>query len=240
MRYLLSLPILLFLSACGDVPSEDPLAALEQELATDRSDPAVAATLADPIMTDTALTSRANANAVRPPPGPYTAPIPVSDIAARGSTADLIAREKLDPAPAAQGDCPECSAARDALTLAAVAQPIVGQCAAALGYSNGWVTRLPANLPIHPNARVMEAAGAATDRCDVRIVRFWSDLPSDKAIDWYFTRAKASGFIFDRKADAIGQRIAGRHPDGSRYALFVDPRDRGGADMVLVTSAPRR
>lgn len=245
MRRFLSLPILLCLSvglgACGNAPSEDPLEALERELAEDRGDPAVASALADPIMTDTMLATRANANAVRPATGPYAAPIPVSDIAARGSTADLIAREKLDAAPAAQGDnCPECAAARNALTLASLAEPMVGRCAAALGYSNGWVTQLPATLPVLPNARVMEAAGTATDGCDVRVVRFWGDLPPDKTIDWYFTRTKASGFTFDRRADEIGERIAGRHPDGSRYTLFVDPRDRGGSDLVLVTSVSQR
>ncbi|VXD00583.1 hypothetical protein [Sphingomonas sp. AX6] len=238
MRATLTLPILIALAACGDAPSEDPLAALERELAADAGDPAVVVALADPITTDPMLSARANTNSVRPPSGPFTAPIPASDVAARGNTADLIAREKLEAAPAATGEgCSDCANAREALTLATLAAPIAGQCGAQLGYSNGWATRLSDAVPLIPNARVIEAAGASSQRCDLRVVRFWSDLPPDTLTDWYFTRAKAARYASDRQADTVGQRLAGRHPDGQRYALFVDPRDGGGSDVALVVRA---
>lgn len=235
MRAALTLSVALALAACGEAPSDDPLATLESELAAGAGDPAVTAALADPIMTDPMLVARANANAVRPPSGPYTAPIPASDVAARGSTADLISRETLAAAPAAGDEsCSDCAAARGALTLATLAAPIAGQCAAQLGYSNGWATRLPAAVPLIPNARIIEAAGVSNAGCDLRVVRFWSDLPSDTLVDWYFTRAKAARYTSERQADAVGQRLSGRRSDGQHYALFVDPRDGGGSDVALV------
>ena len=239
----LSLSILLVacagIAACRDAPSEDALTLLERELAEDGSDPAVAAALADPIMTDTALAARHNAAAIRPPSAPYAAPIPMPDVAARGSTADLIARETLTAAPAATGDgCPDCVAARRAPTLAAAAAPVIGRCSDSIDYSNGWATRLPAAIPMIPDTRVSEAAGIARGSCDVRIVRFWSDLPPDRTIDWVFTRASAAGQRVDRAADALGSRIDGRARDGSRYRLFIDPRPGGGSDLLLVTLGP--
>lgn len=232
----LSMPLLAaLLAACGAAEADDPLVALEAELVADAGDPAVAAALADPIMTDATLASRANANAVRPPPMPYAAPIPQSDVARRGSTADAIARDRLESAPAATGDgCAECEAARDATTLAELARPVAGRCSDAIQYSHGWTTRLPDTVPLIVNARVTEAAGVANAQCDVRIVRFWSDLPPDRLIDWYFTRAKAVGYATDRQADAGGQRLAGRHSGGARHTLFVDPRSDGGSDVSLI------
>jgi len=237
MRAAFALSIVITLAACADAPGEDPLAALERELAADAGSPAVAAALADPIMTDPTLSARANTNAVRPPAGPYTAPIPPSDVAARGSTADLIARDKLESPPASGESCTDCAAARDALTLATLAAPVAGQCASRLGYSNGWATRLLDAVPLIPNARLTEAAGIADERCDLRVARFWSDLPPERLIDWYFTRAKAARYTSDVRADAIGKRLSGRHPDGSRYTLFVDPRQAVGSDVALVIEA---
>lgn len=232
----LSMPLLAtLLAACGTAEIDDPLVALEAELAADAGDPAVAAALADPIMTDTTLASRANANAVRPSPMPYAAPVPQSDVARRGSSADIIARDKLESAPAPTGDgCAECTAARDATTLAELSRPVAGRCSDAIRYSHGWTTRLPDAVPLIVNARVTEAAGVANAQCDLRIVRYWSDLPPDRLIDWYFTRAKAAGYAADRQADAQGQRLSGRHSGGARYTLFVDPRGDGGSDVSLV------
>ncbi len=237
MRAAIALSLALILAACADAADEDPLATLERELAADAGDPAAAAALADPIMTDPTLSARANTNAVRPPAGPYTAPIPPSDVAARGSTADLIARDALERPPESGESCADCAAARDAPTLVTLAVPVAGQCASQLGYSNGWATRLPDAVPLIPNARLTEAAGITNERCDLRIVRYWSDLPPERLIDWYFTRAKAARYASDVRADAIGQRLSGRHPDGSRYTMFVDPRAAGGSDVALVVQA---
>lgn len=232
MRALLALPLLL--AGCGEAPADDPLAALEAELAADASDPAVAAALADPIMTDPALVSRADSNAVRPASAPYASPIPAPDVAARGSAADLIAREKLDPAPASSGDCAECATARAATTLAALATPFAGQCANQITYSHGWSTRLPDAVPLAPGARLVEAAGLSNPACDLRAIRYWSDLDPSRLIDLAFTRAKAGGYASERHADAIGERLSGRHPGGSQFALHVDPRDGGGSNVLLL------
>ncbi len=240
MRAAFALSLVLTLAACADAPDEDPLAALERELAADAGNPAVAAALADPIMTDPTLSARANTNAVRPPSGPYTAPIPPSEVAARGSTADLIARDTLESPPANGEPCTECAVARDALTLAALTAPVAGQCASRLGYSNGWAVRLHDAVPLIPNARMTEAAGVANERCDLRVVRFWSDLTPERLIDWYFTRTKAARYTSVLRADTIGQHLSGRHPDGSRYSLFVDPRDGGGAEVALIVQHPAR
>lgn len=238
MRAAITLSLALILAACADAPDEDPLAALERELAADAGDPAVATALADPIMADPTLSARASTNAVRPPSGPYTAAIPASDVAARGSTADLFAREKLETPPVADEEgCTDCATARDAKTLVALASPLAGQCASRLTYSNGWATLLPDAVPLIPNARVVEAAGVEDRSCDLRVVRFWSDLPQETLIAWYFTRTKAARYAANAQADTVGQRLSGRHADGSRYIVFVDPREAGGSDVALVVQA---
>ena len=70
-------------------------------------------------------------------------------------------------------------------------------CLAGLVYSNGWATKLPADLPMHPAAKLEEAAGHDGD-CQARVVSF--AVPGDRGqvIGWYQERARAAGYTASR------------------------------------------
>ncbi len=230
-----ALPLLfaVLLSACGDTKDANPnLDTLDAELTqANAADPAVTAALQDQIMVDPTLAAQANGDAVRPPDRPYSAPIPSPTVAA-GSAAG---NETLQSAPAA-GDCPSCKGGREALTLgelAAVQQAGNKQCAAKVGYSAGWATRLPAAFALHPDARVTEAAGTDADGCRLRIVSFVIAQPIGRMVDWYYTRARAGGYSTEHQAEGE-QHVLGGTRGPAAYAVFLSPEGRGtSVDLVV-------
>lgn len=239
MRRAIALLPLLLLAACGDAPAENPEDALDIELAetANGSDPMLATALADPIMVDPMLATRANADAVRPPAQPYSGLIASPDTAPIRDGGD-----EAEAAPAPQGECRECAAARDSVTLAALAkrQPaqLVGGCATGLAYSARWAAHLPADLPLHPAARVSEAAGNDTNGCALRVVSFTVAKPLQSVTDFYYARAKKAGFTAEHKADAEGQHMlnGARQRDGAGYAVFLSERTGGGTQVELIAN----
>lgn len=239
MRRAILLAPLLLLAACGDAPADTAEDALDVELAeaANGSDPMLATALADPIMVDPMLATRSNADAVRPPAQPY------SGLIASPDTAPLRdGGEESETAPAPQGECRECAVARDSVTLAALAkrQPaqLVGTCAPGLAYSARWASHLPSDLPLHPAARLAEAAGNDRDGCALRVVSFTVAKPLQSVTDFYYTRAKRAGYTAEHKADAEGQHmLAGvRQRDGAGYAVFLSERAGGGTLVELIAN----
>lgn len=244
-RAWLALLLPIALVACGRGNDDDRnLDSLDAELAAGNNsgkdrDPALMSALHDQIMVDPALASQANADSIRPPAQPYSAPAapdPASGpVNAGGSTSEAL---KSAPAPATDG-CPRCSAARDSLTLGGLASRQTDQrtrqCAANIGYSTRWATRLPADLPLYPDARVTEAAGTEGGACALRVVSFASSAPVQTIIDWYYTRASNAGYSADHEADGDDHVLAGTRGDAA-YALFVSPREGGGSEVDLVAN----
>ena len=238
----LSLASLLALVACGhSVDKPTDLDALDRELTTDNAaqrDPAVLAALHDQIMVDPGLTQSSNANAVRPPSRPDSGAIPPDPAAPR---ADPVDPAKLRHAPAA-GTCAECTAAQGALTLGALAgrqrDGSARRCAGAVAYSAAWANRLPADLPLYPDARVVEAAGNDRDGCALRVVSFASSAAPAKLVDWYYTRATAAGYSAGHGSDGHQNVVAGTR-GADAYTVYVTPRAGGGGDVDLVTNAGR-
>ena len=235
---LLSTALLLLLAACGkaaDQPTD--LDALDRELTAANgpatADPAVRQALRDPIMTDPGLQQQSNANAVRPPARPDSGAVPP----------DIVRADPVDPAslrhapPPADG-CPQCRAKAGAYTLGALAaaQPVTRACAT-VSYSAGWANRLPADLPLYPDARVTEAAGSG-GACALRAVSFASGAKAAKLIDWYFTRTSAAGYRPEHRAEN-GVEVLGGTRGAAAFVVYVTPRPGGGADVDLVTNAGR-
>lgn len=238
----------LAIAACGPRGESQPnLDTLDNELvAADNSrDPALSSALEDQIMVDPALTAQANHDAVRPPAQPYSGAIPADDIVTGGNSATPAATAtsqtlKTAPAPGA-GPCPNCQAARESLTLGALAarqrDRRTTQCLNTLRYSTRWALRLPADLPLYPDARVTEAAGSEGGGCAVRIVSFATSAPLQKVIDWYYTRASNTGYSAEHQAEGNQHVLGGtRTRDDAAFALFVTPRRGGGTDVDLVAN----
>ncbi|MCM8729664.1 hypothetical protein ACFO8O_01590 [Hephaestia sp. GCM10023244] len=220
------------LAACG---REAPNAAAPSRVAG--FDPALAEALADPILVDPDLGQQANGDALRPPDRPPSGGLPPIAIA---PLAPPVVPAGEMPAPHA--DCPACKQARGALTLGALAavqaDPALRGCAAQLRYSARWAARMPAALPLASDARVLIAAGADSDRCALRAVRFVSAASVEDVMRIYHAHAAAAGFTADYGMDGAlavlrGSRARGRHG----YVVVAQPYADGGSLVDLVVNA---
>jgi hypothetical protein len=229
--------LVLALAACGSGAKPDgDLAQLDRELAqvnatSPAGDPALRSALKDQIMVDPALTRMANADAVRPPPQPLGGATP-PDEPASGKPAE---RDALRSAPP-PGDCRQCAAARQAMTLGALAGSQggrAGQCAAAIAYSATWANRLPKGVPLYPDAHVTEAAGADGAGCALRVVSFTSGAPMQRLLDYYYTRTTAAGFAAQHGADGGEHTLAGTKAGGA-FLVTLKPAANGGTAVDLM------
>ncbi|MBX9813759.1 MAG: hypothetical protein A4S12_12320 [Proteobacteria bacterium SG_bin5] len=235
---------LVLLAACGG-PDEATrnLDSLDAELADGNAqgnvrDPALTASLRDQIMVDPNLTGQSNRDAVRPARQPYSAPLP-ADKPVRRMTGETGSSELARSAPPPAKNCPACAARREAMTLAGLAERRGGgACARGVRYSARWATLLPADLPLYPDARVIEAAGNAQGNCQLRIVNFASGANVQALIDYYYTKATAAGYSAEHQADGDDHVLAGARGDAA-YALFVTARADGGAEADLVVNNGR-
>ncbi len=242
LRYLV-LPLALMLAACGADAGPANIASLDDELVEggNATDPLLAAVVQDPLMTDPQLSTRSNADSVRPPAQPYAAPIPTTDVAAAPDSDD----GQLKTAPdATKGACRQCAIARDAITLGALAarqsDPRLRSCAPSLRYAAGWANRLPSDLPLYGGARVIEAAGTDGAGCTLRAVTYRTRQPVARMLDWYFTRGSSAGYATDHQADDEVHVLTGsRSRDGAAYVAFVRPAPGGGSEIDLLVNAGR-
>lgn len=239
------LPLALALCACGDGDeAARNVDSLDEELAEagsgNATDPVVAAALQDQIMVDPTLSGQANRDAVRPPAQPYSAPIPADGVAA-GRTIDTAG---LKEAPQASKTCPDCDVRRDSITLGALAarqsNRATAACASRLRYAAGWANRLPADVPLPADARVIEAAGTQEDGCSLRVVSFFTPAPLKTAIDWYYTRVSAKGFTAEHQSDGTRHVLGGtRNRDGTAYVVFASERADGGTNVDVIANNGR-
>ncbi len=248
--FVLGLAVMLALTGCGPRTDGDRnLDSLDNELVDGNSaaarDPALMSALQDQIMVDPALAGQANQDALRPPAQPYSGAVPADDIAGRSVTRDAATSERLKSTPAPRtGDCPQCTAARESLTLGALAarqnDRRTSGCASNMRYSTRWADRLPADLPLYPDARVSEAAGSESGACALRAVSFSSAAALQTVIDWYYTRATTAGYSAEHQADGAEHVLGGtRDSDDGAYAIFLTARADGGTDVDLVANNGR-
>jgi len=231
-RLLCLLPIAL--AACGKQPAaESDLDRLDRQLTQgNQGDPTLTAALRDQIMVDPSLSQSANNKSVRPPNRPDPGAVPPDDIGAKDDGVDP-ATLKSTPQP---GDCPDCRTADGALTLGELAlrqrNGSMADCARRLGYSATWAARMPAQVPLYPDARVSEAAGAD---CGLRVVSFTSRAPVMKILAWYYTRTSNAGFAADHQRDGVRHVLGGTKGDDA-YIIYAVPHDGGGSDIDIITN----
>lgn len=233
---LLALPLML--AACGK--KEEPVAVNDTELGN-IADPQVTSALQGQIMVDPQLTQMANKDALRPPPQPYSGMVPSDAVAVNNDKIDTSGLMKAPPAIAAGKDCPQCAAARESITLDGLASrqknARTSQCAGALNYSARWATRLPADLPLFPQARVIEAAGNQGGKCSLRVVTFSTAQSMELLLDWYYTKAKRGGYTAEHQVDGKEHILGGtRARDDAAYVLFLTSRADGGTDIDMIAN----
>ena len=235
---LLMLALPLALAGCG---SHSSLGDVSETESGNAADPALASALQDQIMVDPQLGRQANGDAVRPPSQPYSGGVPSDAVAANDDRIDNGQLLKTPAPTEATKDCRQCAAARDAVTLGGLAarqkDGRTSQCASSLQYAAGWAQRLPADLPLHPQARVIEAAGSTAGQCQLRVVSFSSPQPMQVMLDWYYTKAIRSGYTSEHQIDGQEHILGGtRDKDGGAYVLFLTSRPDGGTDIDMVAN----
>lgn len=227
------------LAACGDGNTQQNVDALDDEIAGNSADPALMGALQDQIMVDPQLAQQSNKDAIRPPSQPYSAPLPAETVAA--AKAAMPKAGELLKAPAPSGKSDLVASQEQSITLGALAarqkNPRTAQCARQLNYSASWAARLPAAMPLHPQARIVEAAGAQNANCALRVVTFSTPQPLQTMIDWYYTRAVKGGYTSEHQMKD-GQHVLGgtRPRDDSAYVVFLSARADGGTDLDLIAS----
>lgn len=238
------------LSACGGSDANgDDVSALDEKLVGKGSDPAMTGALQDKILVDPDLTGKSNSNMVRSGNSPLDGKTP-SDAGYEGSTASA---EELDgakllraPKPRVVGaeDCNDCAANRgETLEARAAAQGVKrgkGTCEAKLQYGAGWASRMPTEFPVYPKGRVKEAAGVEGGICDIRVVSFTTSAGRQSVVDYYYTRAKRSGFTADYEIRDGEHMLGGvRDNDGGAYVITLTALKSGGTAVDIVANNGR-
>jgi hypothetical protein len=207
---------LIALAACGR-GSDNNLAAIDNELIANGSDPALTSALEDQIMVDPNLVQQANPNTVRPPETPVQAQYPADAAPGSAHVSRAAATTGGGPAPA----------------------PSVASCGAPFEYGAVWASRLPAEFPAYPGGRLTEAAGNNHGDCRMRVVSFTTADGYGRVLDYYQGVATRAGFSAERQQRGDDQVMGGTNErtDGAYY-LIVTPL-RSGSDVALIVNNGR-
>ena len=232
--------VALTLGACRGQPAQ--LAPQDDGLTA--NDPAVKGALADQIMVDPALAARSNRNAASAGTRPVDGGVPSAR--GGGSAADTATDVRTHvgqllhtPAPGpydetCDGHCAG-SAGRPA-TLGGLARQQAGEgCSADVQYGNEWAQRLPAAFPLYPRAALVEAAGVANGRCNVRIVNFQSRAGLQPVLDYYYTMARRGGYDADHVVRGSEHVLGGTKGDLA-YVVMARELPGGIVDVDLIAS----
>lgn len=214
------------LAACGD--SSAPQAPAPR-------DPAIAAALAEPLLSDPDL-ANSNHGGTAPAAGIPLIPFDADAAeAARNAARDLLGGA-IAPAPQPRPGAKLSPLAR-APTAAAVAAalPFSQACAVGLDYSFAWAARMPAALPVYPRAHAREAGGSDQAGCRLRVVNFHAAVLPEDVIAFYLASATKAGLSADYRRDG-DDLVLGGGKGGFNYALFVRPREGGGSEVDLVVN----
>lgn len=243
-----ALLLALALAACGSAKTDqENLDTLDAELTDGNAagqpakDPALMSALQSQIMVDPALAQQSNVDAVRPADQPYSAQVPSDAIAAGDPRARPAATGPMMRTPDAKPDCPNCAAADQSVTLGGLAArqkaPGIGACVADMRYSATWAARLPADVPLYPRARVIEAAGNSNGNCAFRAASFATDADVQTVLDWYYTRTTGAGYRSEHQSDGTQHVLGGdRTRDAAAFILYASPRSGGGTDVDLIVN----
>jgi hypothetical protein len=239
----------LSLAACSSDPESNEVAKLDEKLIGKGSDPAVNAALQDRILVDPDLAEGSNSNMVRAPDQPLDGKV-APDAGYEGSTASAeeLAEAKIMRAPkprVVSGEgCTDCGAAGgETLEARAIAQGAKrgkGTCEAKLQYGAAWSTRMPTEFPVYPKGRVKEAGGVEGGICDIRVVNFTTSAGRQAVVDYYYTRARRSGFSADYEVRDGEYMLGGtRDNDGGAYVVTFASLAGGGTEVNIVTNNGR-
>jgi hypothetical protein len=246
---MLGLALALPLAACGKENANDAAVAdLDNKLVGKGSDPEMNAALNDRILVDPDLTDSANVNTVKVANKPLSGAVPANSGYDGDASIEALDSAKLMRAPratvVAAEECTGCGEQR-AVTLGALAadQGVTrgkGTCDAKLQYGAGWANRMPPEFPVYPRGRVKEAGGVDGGICDIRVATFITSAVMQNVIDYYYTRARKSGYSAEHQLRA-GEHVLGgtRDNDGGAYFITFNAHPGGGTSVDIVANNGR-
>ncbi len=240
------------LAACGGGAAADDK--IDDELLSDAKDPAMTGALEDQILVDPDLTSQNDRNSALTAGGPPNGALP-TDTGSVGSAQRAVADAQAalgegrmmsapEPTRVAAEDCTTCADGGGA-TLGARAREQYsgrgkGTCDDRLTYDMGWANRMPPEFPIYPRANVREAAGVEAGLCDIRVVTFRTTASLKNVADFYYTKARRSGFDAEYQLRGDDYVLGGtRDVDDGAYVVFMRPQSNGGTEVDIVASNGR-
>jgi hypothetical protein len=216
--------------------------------AQNAADPAVTGAVGDGITVDQQLTGQANANAATAGARPVDGAVPVAR--GGGTAAEAVADARrivggqMLSTPAAgrfdescDGRCPQSAAAQPrAETLGGVARQQAGErCGPDIRYGADWARRLPAAFPLYPRAALVEAAGVANGRCNVRVVNFQSRAGLQAVLDFYYTQARRNGYDAEHVLRGSEHYLGGTKGEDA-FVVMARPMAGGLVDVDLVVT----
>ena len=246
---LLGMALALPLAGCGsDNGNEAAVAELDNNLVGKGSDPETNGALNDRILVDPELTDSANVNSVKGSDKPLSGAAPAGSGYDGDASIEALDSAKLMRAPKATvvsaKDCTNCGERR-AETLGGLAadQGVTrgkGTCDAKLQYGAGWANRMPPEFPVYPRGRVKEAGGVDGGICDIRVASFTTSAAMQNVIDYYYTRARKSGYNAEHQIRA-GEHVLGgtRDNDGGAYFITFNKAAGGGTAVDIVANNGR-
>jgi hypothetical protein len=238
------------LGACGQTKdSKAAVDALDEKLVGKGSDPVMNTAIDDRILVDPAMTDSANVTVVKTADQPLNGAIPPDN----GYEGDIASSEELNSAKMLRApkptvitaeNCTNCGDNR-AVTLGSLAEDQgvkrgKGTCDAKLQYGAGWSTRMPYEFPVYPRGRVKEAGGVENGLCDIRAVSFSTSAAMSDVVDYYYSRAKHTGYSADYEVRAGEHMLGGvRDKDGGAYVITFNAHPGGGTAVDIVANNGR-
>lgn len=217
------------LSACGGKQAEGNESAL---------DPAIAAALAGPLMTDPDLVAQNSAGTALSGGGVPTALIPTDPVSAEAKAAAkaeaiTLAGGKLASAPMASGR--DNSLAGETVMLTYRRAFGDTNCATRASYTFSWAAKMPEPFTIYPRGHVQESAGLDAADCRLRAINFRTGVAAVDVLDFYATRARKAGFSAEHRATGDAHALSGKK-GGAGFAVYVRAGSEGLAEVDLVTN----
>ena len=246
---LLGMALALPLAGCGsESGNEAAVAELDNNLVGKGADAAANGALNDRILVDPELTYSANVNSVKGSDKPLSGAAPAGRGYDGDASIEALDSAKLMRAPKATvvsaEDCTNCGERR-AATLGGLAadQGVTrgkGTCDAKLQYGAAWANRMPPEFPVYPRGRVKEAGGVDGGICDIRVASFTTSAAMQNVIDYYYTRARKSGYNAEHQIRA-GEHVLGgtRDNDGGAYFITFNKAAGGGTAVDIVANNGR-
>lgn len=209
--------VLLSLAGCDRKTAEPGNGLDNRSLAKENMDPAATSALEGQIMVDPSLADMSNRDAVKPADAPASLPLPP------------------DGGPSAAAARPGGPVLGDMIADPRRQKGLAG-CPLQISYGAHWSAKLPADLPLYPQSRLEEAAGADGPRCKLRAVTVTTPDAPGAVVDFYRQTARAAGFDASVEKGRGEQLVGGTRGDGAAFYAVITPVRAGGTIIDLVTN----